>query len=219
VRLSRDRYRLYLVTDRRFQTRELVEVVLEVAAGGATMVQLREKDLDTRELLELGAALLAHLRPLGVPLIVDDRVDVALALGADGVHLGRKDLPVGVARRIMGDKYVIGATASTPEEARASEAAGADYLGVGAIFPTATKRDHSPVIGFDGLAKVCRAVSIPCVAISGIARENAAHAIGAGAAGVAVVSAILAAPDVGRAARELRREIDRAIDEREDKRP
>lgn len=200
--------RLYLITDRRFSSLPLIEQVRRAVAGGVTMVQLREKDASAREILALGEELHAFLAPRGIPLIVDDRLDLALALNADGVHLGRNDLPIATARRLLGPNKILGATAGTPEEACARVAEGADYLGIGAMHATATKSDHSPVIGFSGLTDIARACPAPLVAIGGITAADADQATAAGAAGVAVVSALLTAPDIEAAARELRTHVE-----------
>ncbi len=205
--------RLYLVTDRRYSPRTLVEQVRAAVAGGATLVQLREKDAPDRETLALGRELLAVLRDRNVKLIVNNRVDLALAMGADGVHLGQGDLPVRVAREILGPQAVIGASANTIEEARAAQDEGADYLGIGAMFPTDTKKDHADVIGPEGLRRIRKALSLPLAGIGGIDETNAATVMEAGADGVAVISAILKSGELSgieRAARGLRKIVDRA---------
>ncbi len=205
--------RLYLVTDRRYSSRTLVEQVRAAVAGGATLVQLREKEASDRETLALGRELLAVLRDRNVKLIVNNRVDLALAMGADGVHLGQGDLPVRVAREILGPQAVIGASANTIEEARAAQDEGADYLGIGAMFPTDTKKDHADVIGPEGLRRIRRALSLPLAGIGGIDETNAATVMEAGADGVAVISAILKSGELSvieRAARGLREIVDRA---------
>lgn len=201
--------RLMLITDRRFSPLPLVAQVRAALLGGATIIQYREKERPAREALEAGWELRKLTREFGVPLIVNDRVDWALALEADGVHLGRTDMPIPVARRLLGPKAIIGATGNTETEIRARLSEGADYLGVGAIFPTATKPDHSSVIGFSGLSALCKAVSAPLIAIGGINQENAHLALKSGAAGIAVVQAAWANEDIQAATAALLCEVAR----------
>lgn len=197
--------RLYLVTDRAACLgRPLTEVVGQAVQGGVTLVQLREKQAGTREFVELTRGLLAVLRPLGVPLLVNDRVDVALAAGADGVHLGQTDMRYADARRILGPEAIIGLTISREADLEREDAAAADYLGVGPVFPTRTKPDHAPPWGVEGLARAARLARRPFVAIGAVTALSAADCVRAGAAGVAVVSAVCGAPDPAQAARELR---------------
>lgn len=195
---------LYLITDRGLAGGRRIEDVVEAAVrGGVTAVQLREKDCCTRDFVELGRALARLLAPLGIPLIVNDRLDVALAIGAAGVHIGQRDMDYADARRLMGRDAAIGLSIETVEQARAAEALDADYLGVGPVFATATKPDAARALGLEGLARV-RAVSRHAlVAIGGIGVGNARQAMEAGADGVAVVSAICAAGDPEGAARDL----------------
>lgn len=208
--MSRYDWTLYLVTDRRLSAaRPLPDLVAAAVRGGATAVQLREKECCTREFVELARALKTLLRPLGVPLIVNDRVDVALAAGADGVHVGQSDMHYGDVRRLLGPSAVIGLSVETLEQAAAAPP-DADYLGVSPVFSTPTKTDAAPEWGLAGLAALRRAARHPLVAIGGIHCGNAARVIGAGADGIAVVSAICAAPDPEVAARALRREIARS---------
>lgn len=196
---------LYLVTDRAMiGNRDFVATVLKAVSGGVGVVQLREKSASTREMIELARTLVKALRPLGVPLLVNDRVDVALAADADGVHLGQDDMDASSARRLLGPDRLLGVSASTAEEAREAEKAGADYIGGGVVFDTATKSDYSGTIGIKGLEELVRAVSLPVVAIGGIGPATApslrrVH----GLAGLAVVSALLKAPDPALAAKEL----------------
>ena len=205
-------WELYLVTDRALAGARPLEALVEAAVrGGVSAVQLREKDCPTRDFLDLGRALQRLLAPLGVPLIVNDRVDVALAIGAAGVHIGQRDMDFESARRLLGPHAVIGLSIETVEQARAAERLDAAYLGVGPVFPTPTKADAAPALGLAGLAQV-RAVSRhTLVAIGGIGAGNARQAIESGADGVAVVSAICAAGDPEGAARELRQAIDGAL--------
>jgi len=202
-------WRLYLVTDRGLARGRPIAWVVEAAVrGGVTAVQLREKSCPTGDFVELGRALKKLLAPLQVPLIVNDRVDIALEIGADGVHLGQRDMATGRARTLLGPDAIIGLSIETVEQARAAVSLDVDYLGVGPIFATATKSDAAPPLGVAALAQV-RAISRHrVVAIGGIGLENARQAIDSGADGVAIVSAICAADDPERAARELRQSID-----------
>jgi thiamine-phosphate pyrophosphorylase len=195
---------LYVITDRIIgRGRPLDDLVAAAVRGGATAIQLRDKAWPARLLLEAGRRLMEITRPAGVPLIVNDRVDVGLALDADGVHVGQEDIPVADARRILGPGKIVGASAATVEEARQAEADGADYVGVGSLFPTASKPDAGESIGPAALRPIKAAVAIPVVAIGGITHDNAADAIRAGADGIAVISAVMAAEDVAGAARRL----------------
>jgi thiamine-phosphate pyrophosphorylase len=192
---------LYLVTDRTLMGgRAMEEVVLSAVRGGAGVVQLREKNCSTREFVALARSLKARLAPFGTPLIINDRVDVALACGADGVHLGQSDMEYADARRILGPGAIIGVSIERPEQS----APGADYLGVGPIFATPTKPDAAPPWGLEALAAYRRTTRQILIAIGGIHAGNARQVIDAGADGVAVVSAICAAADPEAAARALR---------------
>jgi thiamine-phosphate pyrophosphorylase len=207
-----ERLRLYVVTDRGLSRgRSEEEVVRAAVAGGATAIQLRGKDWSGRDLVAVGRKLRAITREAGVLFFVNDRVDVALAVEADGAHLGQEDLPLPDARRIMGPEPLIGITVQDEHQAREAEAGGADYLGTSAVFPTTTKVSDVPPLGLEVLEAIARAVRIPVVAIGGIGPHNAAEAVRRGAAGVAVVSAVVAAEDVTRAARELRATVDAAL--------
>lgn len=195
---------LYVITDRAIgRGRPLDDLVAAAIRGGATVIQLRDKAWPARLLLEAGRRLMEITRPAGVLLIVNDRVDVALALDADGVHVGPDDIPVAEARRILGPRKIVGASAATVGEARQAEADGADYVGVGSLFPTASKPDAGEAIGPAALRPIKAAVAIPVVAIGGITHANAADAIRAGADGIAVISAVMAAEDVAGAARRI----------------
>jgi thiamine-phosphate pyrophosphorylase len=202
--------RLYVITDRVLSGRSHEAQAEAAIAGGATAIQLRDKTAPARVLVEVGERLAALCRARGVVFIVNDRADVAMACGADGVHVGEDDLPVAAARRLLGPGKIVGASAGTVEAARRAEAEGADYLGVGAVFSTGTKADAGDAIGLEALARIVRAVRIPVVGIGGITVENAAAVIRAGAAGVAVVSAVVAQPDIAAAARALRAQVDGA---------
>ena len=202
-------YSLVLVTDRGLaRGRPLAEIVRTAVAGGVTCVQLREKNCGTREFIEEARALLAALQPLGIPLIVNDRVDVALAVGADGVHLGQQDMAISDARRLGPPGWIIGVSAESRADAIRAENEGADYVGVSPVFATPTKIDHAPPLGLAGLRAIRGAVKIPLVAIGGIQLKNAREVIRAGADGLAVVSAIVAADSPRAAAADLRREIE-----------
>ena len=204
MNFDKNRLRLYAVTDRtwlRGQTlRQQVEAALQ---GGVTCVQLREKTLDREAFIQLGRSIGCLCQRYGVPLIINDDLDVALACGADGVHVGQDDLPVEEVRRRVGDKMIVGVSAHNPEEARRAYEGGADYLGAGAVFGSQTKTNVTP-LPHDTLRAICDTVPIPVVAIGGINRENLPQLAGTGVAGVAVVSGIFAAQDITAACRELR---------------
>ncbi len=198
------RLRLIVITDPDLaRPRSVPDVVAAALAAGAPAVQIRAKGASARELLELGRAILPLARERNALCFVNDRLDVALALGADGVHLGPEDLPVAAARRAMGEGFLIGASTDDPEVAGRLVAEGADYLGCGAVYATTTKHDAGEVIGLAGLGRVARAVRVPVVGIGGITVEHSAEAATTGAAGVAVVGAVMAAGDVGGTVRAL----------------
>ncbi|AEF83389.1 thiamine phosphate synthase [Leadbettera azotonutricia] len=198
--------KLYLCTDRGLSLgRPLVETVEDAIAGGVTMVQIREKDIPSREFYDLALQALRVTRAHHIPLIINDRLDIALAIGAEGVHLGQSDLPCIEARRVGGEDFIIGVSAHTPAEAVRAERDGADYIGAGAVFPTGSKADVSAIIGLDGLKAAAASVKIPVIGIGGIGPKNAAEVIASGAAGIAVISAILSQPDIREAAMILRR--------------
>ena len=199
-------YGTYLVTQRsRSAGRSTLDVVEAAIAGGVDAIQLREKDTTARERYDLGREMRERTAETGIPLIVNDRVDLASAIDADGVHLGDDDLPVSVARELLGEEAAIGRSVSTVAGARDAAAAGADYLGVGAVFATASKdvADEQAEIDIEAVREVVNAVSIPIVAIGGVSTANAADAVAAGADGVAVISAITAAENPEAATREL----------------
>jgi thiamine-phosphate pyrophosphorylase len=194
---------LYLVTDRRWLgERTLRDAVEEAILGGVTVIQLREKEISSREFFELAQQVKAVTDRYGIPLIINDRIDIALAVDADGVHLGPEDLSVPLARKLLGEERIIGASAATLEEARLCQGQGADYLGVGAVFPTETKLDADKV-SLEELKGIKAAVGIPVVAIGGISAENCTGVMATGVDGVAVVTAIVAQPDIRGAARRL----------------
>ena len=194
---------LYLVTDRRWLGGgTLWDGVEEAILGGVTLVQLREKEISSKEYLELAQRVKEVTDRQGIPLIINDRIDIALAMDAGGVHVGPEDLTVPLARKLLGDGKIIGASAASVDEALLFQTQGADYLGVGAVFPTATKRGTEKV-GLDDLRRIKSAVHIPVVAIGGINMENATPVIETGVDGVAVVSAIMDQTDIRGAARRL----------------
>lgn len=198
-------YSLYLCTDRRLMTSPTIEASAESALrGGTTVIQLREKDCSSREFYELGLRVKKITERYNAPLIINDRVDIALAVGAAGVHVGQGDLPCKVVREIVGPDMIVGVSAATLEEAVRAEEDGADYLGVGAMYATATKTDTRPV-SMEELLKIRAAVKIPIVVIGGINKQTLGNFKGTGVNGLAVVSAIVAQPDPEAAARELLR--------------
>ncbi len=204
MKFQREVLLLYAITDRAWVGRQtLYEQIEEALQGGATIVQLREKDMDAADFTAEAVEVKALCRRYRVPLIINDNVDVALQSGADGVHVGIEDTPVAQLRQMVPKDFIIGATAKTVEQARAAERAGADYLGVGAVFPSPTKKNAIRITR-EQLKEICGSVSIPAVAIGGISMENAAALQGGGMAGIAVVSAIFAAPDIRQAAADLR---------------
>ena len=201
-------YSLYLVTDRTLSLgRSTVEVVRAAIRGGVSCVQLREKGCSTREFMDEARLLKALLAGTGVPLFINDRLDVALAVGADGVHLGQNDLAIADARRLVGNRMIIGISAESVADAVRAEAEGADYIGASPVFTTPTKTDTASPLGLDGLRAIRRAVQLPLVAIGGIDADNAAQVLRAGADGLAVVSAIVSAPCPRTAAAGLRQRI------------
>jgi len=196
---------LYAVTDRSWLGgATLYEQVEKTLNGGATMIQLREKELCPADFAAEAAEIGALCRVRGVPFIVNDNMDIALRTGADGVHVGQSDMEAGSVRAMLGAGRILGVSAQTVEQAVLAEKRGADYLGVGAVFPTGTKTDASEV-SYDTLKAICTAVTIPVVAIGGINAGNAARLAGSGICGISVVSAIFSSPDITRAASELRR--------------
>lgn len=211
MKLSPSDLRLYAITDRRALPAgvTLAQAVEAALDGGVTCLQLREKEASAGEILALARTLLPLCRARRVPLLINDRVDIALAAGADGVHLGQDDLPLPDARALLGPDRILGATAHTVEEALRAQAEGADYLGVGAMFPTGTKTDTVPTSA-DTLEAICAAVSIPVVAIGGVNARNLPTLAGTGIAGAAVVSAIFSQRDLTAAARTLRTAADLA---------
>jgi thiamine-phosphate pyrophosphorylase len=202
IRDLRKRLALYLVTDDKSSPEQLLTTVRSALEGGVTTVQLRRKHDDGRKLVKLGHGIRELTKSFGALYIVNDRVDIALLTQADGVHVGQSDISCRDARRLLGDK-LIGVSTCTLEEAKTAERDGADYLGVGAVFPTRSKSD-ADMCGLDGLAAITQYVSIPVVGIGGIALNNVKSVVEEGADGVAAVSAILHAEDPRRASVELK---------------
>lgn len=189
-------YSIYLVTDDAcLQGRALIDCVREALEGGVTLVQYRAKTASSAEMYNEALQLKALCDSFNVPLIINDRLDIAMAVGAAGVHLGQDDLPCAAARRILGEEYLIGVSAHNPAEARAALLCGADYLGCGAVFGTATKADVKK-LGTDGLAAICWKKGLPVVGIGGVTADNYREVRAAGADGAAIVSGILAQPDI-----------------------
>ena len=196
--------KLYLVTDRDLSLgRSLEEVVCEAVAGGVTIVQLREKDAATGEFVELARRLMAILKPLGVPLIINDRVDVALAVDADGVHIGQSDMSYADARRLLGPDKIIGLSVENFEDLEAANALDVDYIGISPVYGTPTKTDTAEPFGLEGLRKAVQMSVHPTVAIGGMNASTVQDVMAAGTDGVAVVSAICSAPSPRAAAAEL----------------
>jgi thiamine-phosphate pyrophosphorylase len=199
--------------------RDLAELARLVALGGASLVQLRDKRGTTRRMVERARAIKTELVPFGIPLLINDRIDVALAADADGVHVGQDDMAVEDARRLLGRDAVIGLSIKTPAEADAAPLELLDYAGIGGVFATASKDNPGPPIGTDGFARIAarirrRTAKFPLCAIAGIDAGNAGAAIAAGADGVAVISALSLAEDPQVAARVLRSTVDHALTER-----
>lgn len=197
---------VYLVTDRAaLSGKPLEDIILQAVKGGASLVQLREKEASTRYFIEAAQRLKKIISPYAVPLIINDRVDVAMAVGADGVHIGQNDMPYPLARKLLGPGAIIGLSVETLDQVEAAEAYDASYLGVSAIFATPTKTDTRNHWGLDGLQKVRTMSRHPLVAIGGINASNAAEVMRAGADSIAVVSAICSASDPQEATEHLRR--------------
>jgi len=209
--MMRGDWRVYVITDARHARgrshREIAEAAIR---GGATAVQLRMKEEPARVILDVARAIGPLCRAAGVAFIVDDRLDMAMLARADGVHVGQDDLPPTDARALMGPRALIGVSAATVEEALAAERAGADYLGVGAVYGTATKSDAGAPVGLARVTEIRRAVRVPLVGIGGITVENAAAVMQAGANGVAVITAVTLAADMADAVRRLREAVDGA---------
>jgi len=198
---------LYLIIDRSLtRPSENIPALIRAAIdGGVTMIQLREKTSRVHEFVQYAEGILRITRQYRVPLIINDRVDIALAIDAEGVHLGDEDMPLIHARRLLGGNKIIGRSAHTGEEAENAEREGADYVGVGTIFPTESKAHIKGIIGVEGLKHVRSKITMPMVAIGGITMENVKSVMQTGVEGVAVISALMKAPDVYAAARQIRK--------------
>ena len=205
LRWNADALKLYVILDPVLcgGGREMVETALAAAAGGATLFQLRTPQWKKRAMAECARELLRALRPLGIPLIIDDHADVAAAVGADGLHVGQADLSPEDARKVIGPQAILGLSVGSMEEAKLAPKLGVDYWGVGPVFTTTSKPDAGEAIGLEGLTALARAATVPIVAIGGINRTNARSTIECGARGVAVISAVCGQPDPEDAARTL----------------
>lgn len=198
-------YSIYLVTDDGcLQGRALIDCVCEALEGGVTLVQYRAKTASSAEMYAEALQLKALCDSFNVPLIINDRLDIAMAVGAAGVHLGQDDLPCAAARKILGEDYIIGVSAHNPAEAKAALQSGADYLGCGAVFGTATKADVKK-LGTEGLTAICREKGLPVIGIGGVTADNYREVRAAGADGAAIVSGILAQPDIRATVRAIAR--------------
>lgn len=212
--------RLMLVTDAAMTARRgLLATVREAVAGGVTIVQLRDKEVSDDDLIALARALRAELAPLGVPLIVNDRPAVAKAAGTDGVHVGQDDGDPRAARQLLGPEAIVGLSVTRGSEVATADAGIVDYVGLGPVFASATKADAAPPLDLDGLRDVGAMLPVPFIAIGGIDSGNTGAIIAAGAVGIAVVSAICAAPDPRAAAAELRRMVDKSLSVSRETRP
>lgn len=197
-------YSVYLVTDRRNKTdEEFLNIIEEAIKGGTTIVQLREKTASTKEFYELALRVKEITSRYDVPLLINDRIDIALAVDSEGVHIGQDDMPADIAREIIGDDKILGVSASTVDEAKKAEMDSADYIGSGAVFPTATK-DDADSVSKEELKEIVDSIDIPVVAIGGITVKNANTLKGSGIAGFSVVSAIMSAEDPKEASRKLK---------------
>lgn len=197
-------YSLYLVTDRmRMSTRTLGEAVEQAVIGGCTLVQLREKEIPASDFYMLALEIKKITDRYGIPLIINDRIDIAMAAGAAGVHIGQQDIPADIARKVIGKDMLLGVSVGSVAEAIDAVKAGADYLGVGAMFPTGTKPDAG-FVSMEELGRIRKAVDIPIVVIGGINRENAMLFRPMGVDGLAVVSAVIAQPDIKASAADLK---------------
>ena len=204
MRLSKDDLLLYAITDRRnLDKKVFFEKIEEALQGGVTILQLREKELDEDSFINEAIEVKNICRKHGVPLIINDNVNVALKSGADGVHVGIEDMPIDEIRRTVPDSFIIGATCKTVEQAQSAERLGADYMGVGAVFPSPTKK-NAVRITREQLKEICASVSIPAVAIGGISLENVDELKDGGMSGIAVVSAVFSADDIQKAASLLK---------------
>lgn len=212
LKLSKESMRLYVVTDRMWLgENSLAKQVEESIKGGATFVQLREKNISFEEYVAIAKEIKIVTDKYNIPFVINDDVDVAIACEADGVHVGQHDMLAGDVRKKIGDNMILGVSAQTVEQAILAQKMGADYIGVGAVFSTSTKLD-AEAVSYETLKAICHAVSIPVVAIGGINKQNIMKLKGSGANGIAVVSAIFAQDNIFEAARELRRLSDSCFD-------
>lgn len=193
---------LYLVTEESIAIEELTKIIAESVSGGVSIVQLREKNNSSLSFYKKASALKQLLNELSIPLIINDRVDIALAVGADGIHIGQDDLPLPVVKKVVPEDMIVGVSVSTLEEALEAERNGADYIGVGSVFPTKTKQDAT-LMALEDLGEICRSVSIPAVAIGGITADNMSALSDSGLSGTAVVSAIMNADNPKTASESL----------------
>ena len=213
MKCSKDDLLLYAVTDRHWlEGRKLTDVVKESLEGGVTFLQRREKQLDDETFLEEAIELKELCREYKVPFVINDNVDIAIKMDADGVHVGQSDMEAGDVREKLGPDKIIGVSAQTVEQAVLAEKRGADYLGVGAVFPTGSKDDADDV-SYETLKAICEAVSIPVIAIGGITKDNTPQLGGSGICGIAVISAIYAAKDIKAAAAELKEVPKKMVDQ------
>lgn len=211
MKFSKEMLLLYAVTDRKWTgEKTLYRQVEEALKGGATLIQLREKNMPQEDFLKEAREMAALCHRYGTALIINDNVEVALKSGADGVHVGMEDLPVKEIRKQVPGDFIIGATAKTTEQAQRAEKEGADYLGVGAVFPSSTKK-NAIRITTEELKKICSSVRIPAVAIGGITSENAGTLVGGGMAGMALVSAVFGASDIERETAGLKKKIQEVV--------
>lgn len=211
--------RLYFILgDNHCAEREPLDVLQAAVNGGTTLVQLREKTASTLEFWRIAQSVQEFLGPRQIPLLINDRIDIALAVGAAGIHIGQEDLPVTEARRLLGAEAIIGLTVQTMEQAAAAPLDLIDYISIGGVFSTSSKKNPNPPIGIDGFRDIAHYLrqhtAMPLTAIAGIDHSNAADVIGAGADGVAIISAICSAPDPQQAAHDLRDIIDTALTQR-----
>jgi len=202
-------YDLYIITDRRISHgKSHLEVAESALAGGATVIQFRDKEMKDSEVIDVCRKIHKLTREKGIPFIVNDRVEVAKAVDAEGVHLGQEDAPLNFARKVLGKEKIIGISVETVEQAIKAVEGGADYLGIGPIYPTATKPDAGKVLGIARLKEIRESVNIPIVAIGGINENNLEEVLRAGADGIAVISAVVSAPDITEACRKLKNKIE-----------
>ncbi|MDO5443364.1 MAG: thiamine phosphate synthase [Bacteroidia bacterium] len=202
--MNKEALKLYLVTDRSLaRGRKIEDIVTEAVAGGVTMVQLREKDMDTRSFINLAMSLKQILASAGVPLIINDRVDVALAADADGVHIGQSDMPYDIARKLLGPEKIIGLSVENFDQIEEANGMDVDYIGISPVFATATKTDTAAPFGLEGLKRAVRMSVHPTVGIGGMNASTAADVMACGTDGIAVVSAIVSADDPEESSKNL----------------